>query len=103
MLANWRCVRCGADTGGTISAYCAVCLQTQTLTRLIERQSSGTSGISGVVIPANWNPKNPWHWVRDFLKLLVAIPLFSAGIVAVLFLCQVVLVTAGSIFNVFFG
>ena len=106
MLANWKCVRCGADTGGTISAYCAVCLQTQQLSRLIERQSNlierqsgpgyvGGGGGGGI----DWDPKNPWHWIRDFFRLLLLIPLFGAALFVAVFFLNI----AVSLIKAFFG
>jgi hypothetical protein len=92
MLDNWRCVYCGADTGGTVSSSCAVCLQTQKLSRLIERHSerhSGTGYVGGGGGVDPFNPRNPWHWIRDFFKLLLLIPLFGAGLLAAYFFLSV--------------
>jgi hypothetical protein len=103
MLENWRCVYCGADTGGTISATCAVCLQTQKLSRLMERQSnlierqSGPGYIGGG--GNDWDPKNPWCWIRDFFRLLLLIPLFGAALFVAVFFLNI----AVSLIKAFFG
>jgi hypothetical protein len=107
MLENWRCVYCGADTGGTISSTCAVCLQTQKLSRLMERQSNlierqsgpGYIGGGGGGGGEPFDPKNPWHWIRDFFRLLLLIPLFGVALVVAIFFLNI----AVSLIKAFFG
>ena len=85
-MSGWKCLQCGEPTGN-VRSYCATCQQTQLLSSMIKVQNTTSSSY---VIISDFDPKNPWHWIRDFFKLLIVLPLIAVGLFSVYFCASII-------------
>jgi len=104
-MSEWKCMTCGMPAG--CQAYCAVCLQAQNFTKLMEAQQSAAKAAARAAasvvtytpvnradrtevdyskvergMPMVYPPAKPdiGYLVKESIKLIVALPVIAVGV-----------------------